>query len=88
MRMRAKQIGRARKVLSFHSVLLRRKHISEWRGHMKISRIFVRKVRRMHVRRNVKDQLFRYIFERDREALLQLYNALNGTDYRGGGTGA
>ncbi len=49
---------------------------------MKISRIFVRKVGRLHVRRNVKDRLFRYIFERDREALLQLYNALNGTDYR------
>lgn len=34
------------------------------------------------VRRNVKDRLFRYIFEQDREALLELYNALNGTDYR------
>lgn len=33
------------------------------------------------VRFNVKDRLFRFIFEEDREALLQLYNALNNTDY-------
>ena len=33
------------------------------------------------VRRNVKDRLFRFLFEKDREALLELYNALNGTDY-------
>ncbi len=32
--------------------------------------------------RQVKDRLFCYIFERDRKALLQLYNALNGTDYQ------
>lgn len=31
--------------------------------------------------RQVKDRLFRFLFERDREALLQLYNALNGTSY-------
>ncbi len=31
--------------------------------------------------RNVKDRLFRYLFEKDREALLNLYNALNGTAY-------
>lgn len=30
----------------------------------------------------MKDRLFRYLFERDREALLDLYNALNGTAYR------
>lgn len=30
----------------------------------------------------MKDRLFRFLFEEDREALLQLYNALNGTDYR------
>lgn len=35
---------------------------------------------RKRVRQNVKDKLFRYLFERDREALLDLYNALNGTD--------
>lgn len=29
----------------------------------------------------VKDRLFCYIFEKDRKALLQLYNMLNGTDY-------
>lgn len=33
------------------------------------------------VRRNVKDRLFRFLFEKDKEALLQLYNALNGTNY-------
>lgn len=31
---------------------------------------------------NVKDRLFRYLFENDREALLNLYNALNGTAYQ------
>ncbi len=34
------------------------------------------------MRRNVKDRLFRYLFENDREALLDLYNALNGTTYQ------
>ena len=33
------------------------------------------------VHREVKDRLFRFLFEKDKEALLQLYNALNGTDY-------
>jgi hypothetical protein len=33
------------------------------------------------VERTTKDRLFRYIFHRDREALLQLYNALNGSNY-------
>lgn len=42
-------------------------------------RRFNRKVR---VQRNVKDRLFRFLFAGDREALLQLYNALNGTNYR------
>lgn len=37
--------------------------------------------RRTKVQRNVKDRLFRFLFEKDREALLELYNALNGTDY-------
>lgn len=37
---------------------------------------------RRKVRRNVKDRLFRFLFEKDKEALLQLYNALNGTNYR------
>ena len=32
--------------------------------------------------RKVKDRLFCYIFGQDRKALLQLYNALNHTDYR------
>ena len=34
------------------------------------------------VRHSAKDRLFRFLFDKDREALLQLYNALNGTDYR------
>ena len=46
---------------------------------------FVRKPwrfrRKVRVRRNVKDRLFRFLFEKDKEALLQLYNALNGTNY-------
>lgn len=33
------------------------------------------------VNRQVKDVLFRFLFEKDRDALLQLYNALNGTNY-------
>lgn len=35
-----------------------------------------------NMQRNVKDRLFRFLFEYDKEALLQLYNALNGTEYR------
>lgn len=42
---------------------------SGWRGHRK-------------VRRQVKDRLFRFLFEKDKEALLELYNALNGTAYQ------
>ena len=39
--------------------------------------------RRSHkVHRQIKDRLFRFLFEKDRDALLQLYNALNGTDYK------
>ena len=49
---------------------------------MKIPRIFILRTKNQRIRRNVKDRLFRYIFEKDKEALLQLYNALNGTDYR------
>ena len=36
--------------------------------------------RKIHLK--VKDRLFRFLFTQDREALLQLYNALNGTDYQ------
>lgn len=39
-------------------------------------------IRRKKVQRTIKDRLFRFLFEKDREALLQLYNALNGTDYQ------
>lgn len=38
--------------------------------------------KRHKVHRQVKDRLFRFLFEKDREALLQLYNALNGTNYK------
>lgn len=34
------------------------------------------------VNRQVKDTLFRFLFGKDKEALLQLYNALNGTNYQ------
>lgn len=37
---------------------------------------------RRKVDRQVKDRLFRFLFDKDREALLELYNALNGTDYQ------
>lgn len=37
---------------------------------------------RRKVHRQVKDRLFRFLFEKDKQALLQLYNALNGTDYQ------
>lgn len=43
---------------------------------------YLRFGRKAKVRRNVKDRLFRFLFAGDREALLQLYNALNGTDYK------
>lgn len=41
-----------------------------------------RNQRRKKMQNNVKDRLFRYLFEKDRKALLDLYNALNGTDYQ------
>ncbi|MGN1180421.1 MAG: hypothetical protein ACI4SD_04335 [Suilimivivens sp.] len=41
-----------------------------------------RSKRHHKVHRQIKDRLFRFLFEKDREALLQLYNALNGTDYQ------
>ena len=46
------------------------------------NRLFRLPLRRFFGNRNVKDRPFCYIFERDRAALLQLYNALNHTDYR------
>ncbi len=42
---------------------------------------YIRRLGQRKVQRNVKDRLFRFLFDKDREALLQLYNALNGTDY-------
>lgn len=43
---------------------------------------WARRFYKRKVYRNVKDRLFRFLFENDKEALLQLYNALNGTDYQ------
>lgn len=43
----------------------------------RIRRIF----RKLFVRRNVKDRLFRFVF-RDKKYLLQLYNAINGTNFQ------
>lgn len=40
------------------------------------------KKRKRQVNRKIKDTLFRFLFEKDKEALLELYNALNGTAYR------
>lgn len=37
---------------------------------------------RRKVYRPIKDRLFRFLFEKDMESLLQLYNALNGTTYQ------
>ncbi len=37
--------------------------------------------KRVRVRQTVKDRLFRFLFEKDRDALLELYNALNETEY-------
>lgn len=41
----------------------------------------MRKINYRKVHRQAKDRLFRFLFEKDREALLSLYNALNGTNY-------
>lgn len=50
--------------------------------HVRRPRRFRRFGRKERVRRNVKDRLFRFLFANDRDALLELYNALNGTDYK------
>lgn len=57
---------------------------------MKTGMQFVPRFRRLHRllsphifgSRTVKDRLFCYIFEHDKKALLQIYNALNHTDYQ------
>lgn len=48
----------------------------------RIKRLFTRWNGKRKVHREVKDRLFRFLFTQDREALLELYNALNGTDYQ------
>ena len=52
------------------------KHLKE-----PLTHIFFGGKQRYFVNRKVKDRLFRFIFSKDKEALLQLYNALNGTEY-------
>ena len=47
-----------------------------------VYRIFTMGRRRFPIYLNVRDRLFRFIFENDRKSLLELYNALNGTDYQ------
>lgn len=42
----------------------------------------VRRLKSRRVHSQIRDRVFRFLFEKDREALLQLYNALNGTDYQ------
>lgn len=46
------------------------------------NRSFNQRTERKRIQRNVKDRLFRFLFEKDRKALLELYNALNGTAYQ------
>lgn len=41
-----------------------------------------RKRKKKQVNRQIKDTLFRFLFGKDKEALLELYNALNGTSYQ------
>ena len=47
-----------------------------------VYRIFSLNRKKFPIYLNVKDRLFRFIFEKDRKALLELYNALNDTDYQ------
>ena len=47
-----------------------------------VYRIFTTGRKRFPIYFNVRDRLFRFIFENDRKALLELYNALNGTNYQ------
>lgn len=54
------------------------KFSKKWRGFGR--RFFW--IGRRKVYRPVKDRLFRFLFEKDMESLLQLYNALNGTAYQ------
>ncbi|MDR0948736.1 MAG: hypothetical protein LBM69_04375 [Lachnospiraceae bacterium] len=48
----------------------------------KWSRIFTtEKPLKLFVRREAKDRLFRFVFERNKKALMEIYNALNHTNY-------
>jgi len=63
-----------------HSSPARTKEEGMWKTERKKKRRSWLSRRRVH--RQAKDRLFRFLFEKDREALLQLYNSLNGTDYQ------
>lgn len=56
------------------------KHVS-WNGGINLKQ-YRHKVYHAKVYRNIKDHLFRFLFGKNREVLLQLYNALSGTDYQ------
>lgn len=49
------------------------------RNYMKVKEVLAR-MKRIFVKRKYKDVLFRYVF-RDKKAILQLYNAINNTNY-------
>ena len=55
---------------------------SKMRFRSRRERLFRLPLRHFFGNRKVKDRLFCYIFEKDKKALLELYNALNGTDYQ------
>lgn len=48
--------------------------LEKWRIRMTTTEYEVKS----NVKNNVKDALFRFLFDKDRNKLLQLYNALNG----------
>ena len=50
--------------------------------HQLLAKLFRLELKELPVTHNVKDRLFRFIFEKDKVALLQLYNALNNSDYQ------
>lgn len=47
-----------------------------------VAKLFRLELKELPVSRNVKDRLFRFIFSKDKRALLQLYNALNNSSYQ------
>lgn len=47
-----------------------------------VAKLFRLELKELPVSHNVKDRLFRFIFSKDKKALLQLYNALNNSNYQ------